>query len=140
MLIRVQNKKRLQQEAIGGRNNEPITMLGLHESEVRYIVSRVLKGLEQLHQLNLPHGALRAGNIGINRKSGKVQLLDWGLDSLRKCFNACPTQPGELYRWKYCRWSAPEQNYAPFAQCGGTKKGDIWGLGCTVIEVRIILL
>ena len=56
-MIRVQNKKLLQQQVIGGRapDSGAITMLGLKEIEVRYIVSRVLRGLEQVRRWS--HGS-----------------------------------------------------------------------------------
>ncbi|CAD7955550.1 unnamed protein product [Amoebophrya sp. A25] len=138
-LKRLSRRHEIMRAEIGiSRDNIDPGILGLAEKEVQFITTRVVKGLEQLHYLGVFHGALRCSNIGINRRSGKVQLLDWGVSKLR---TYCNDAAMSYTAWN-CRWMAPEllnegsgAPGAAFNISAMSKKSDLWSLGCCVLEM-----
>ncbi|CAD7966999.1 unnamed protein product [Amoebophrya sp. A120] len=134
-LKRLANRKEIMRNelAFSKLTSDQQAMYGLSEKEAHFILIRVLRGLEQLHYLDICHGALRASNVGINRRSGRVQLLDWGMFDLRKYCN----DEGKTWKAKNCRWIAPEclPDFGPGRGSNFSKGSDIWSLGCLLLEM-----
>ncbi|XP_005996976.1 serine/threonine-protein kinase 10-like [Latimeria chalumnae] len=103
---------------------------GLSEPQIRVICKQTLQSLEYLHNNNVIHRDLKAGNILLTLE-GDVKLADFGVSAK----NATSTQRrASFIGTPY--WMAPE-----VVICETSKdtpydyKADIWSLGITLIEM-----
>lgn len=113
---------------IGEWQSGKLYMGRLRESALVWVVQEIMQGLEFLHQDLIAHGDLHAGNVLISPE-GSVRLADYGIfDWLRdgkSGATTCVYPP-----W----WSAPEL-LCDDGQTPRSVEGDIWALGCTIIEL-----
>ncbi|KAI7865379.1 hypothetical protein BDF14DRAFT_1744347 [Spinellus fusiger] len=104
-----------------GRFDEPL---------VRFFTRQILLGLEYLHDRNVLHRDIKAGNILLDQ-NGVCKITDFGLSKVSgqdKAYD--PNGQNSIMRGTIF-WMAPEVvNSAPYSA-----KIDIWSLGCTVIEM-----
>ncbi|KJH45873.1 kinase domain protein [Dictyocaulus viviparus] len=97
---------------------------GLREIEISAICSETLSALHYLHQLQLIHRDIKAGNILLS-DSGHVKLADFGSASMS---DPAQTFIGTPF------FMAPEVILA-MDEGHYTEKADIWSLGITCIEL-----
>ncbi|KAI8342992.1 kinase-like domain-containing protein, partial [Chlamydoabsidia padenii] len=95
------------------------------ENLVAGYCTRILQGLEYLHDQNVVHCDLKAANL-LTTKSGHVKLSDFGV-SLN--LGLKETEVGNVAGTP--NWMAPEV----IELKGASTKSDIWSLGCTIIEL-----
>ncbi|OAD66853.1 hypothetical protein PHYBLDRAFT_118924 [Phycomyces blakesleeanus NRRL 1555(-)] len=97
---------------------------------VRFFTRQILLGLEYLHDRNVLHRDIKAGNILLDH-NGVCKITDFGLSKLSGQDEAYdPNAQNSIMRGTIF-WMAPEVvNRAPYSA-----KIDIWSLGCTVIEM-----
>ena len=95
----------------------------LSQTQVAYMCKSTLTALEALHEKNVVHRDLKGPNIMMDKKSGKVKLLDLGLSTKVDVGvrSACGTV---LYM-------APEVSQRQLYNC----KIDIWSLGITAMAL-----
>ncbi|KAJ6246759.1 apoptotic signal-regulating kinase 1 [Anaeramoeba flamelloides] len=99
----------------------------LEEPVIRIYTKQILTGLKYLHDRNIVHRDIKGANILVD-STGGVKLADFGAAKRLNAFNS-EDQNSSLCGTPF--WMAPEvirkQQYG--------KQGDIWSLGCTVIEM-----
>jgi serine/threonine protein kinase len=94
----------------------------LGEKPVASYMAKVLEGLHYLHQSDVVHCNLKAGNI-LMTQNGDVKLSDFGVSlNLRAIEDGKRAMPN---------WTAPEVIELKRA----STRSDIWSLGCTIIEL-----
>ncbi|KAI8086350.1 kinase-like domain-containing protein [Halteromyces radiatus] len=95
------------------------------ENLVASYCTRILHGLQYLHDQNVVHCDLKAANL-LTTKSGHVKLSDFGVSlNLRLKDNEVDAVAGTP------NWMAPEV----IELKGASTKSDIWSLGCTIVEL-----
>ncbi|KAK3236543.1 MAP3K epsilon protein kinase 1, partial [Cymbomonas tetramitiformis] len=95
------------------------------ESLVAVYISQVLEGLQYLHDQGVIHNDVKGANI-LTTKEGLVKLADFGVAmKLSEAGKKEHNVVGTPY------WMAPEV----IEMCGASYASDIWGVGCTVIEL-----
>ena len=99
---------------------------GFSVGMIRSYIRQILSGLSYLHAHNVVHCDIKGGNILVD-ESGNVKLADFGC-SYRMQHDKTMSMV-ELKGTPY--FMAPEV----FKTCKYGKKGDIWALGCTVIQM-----
>ena len=88
----------------------------IKEEEIKIYLIEILKGLQELHSMNLNHNDLKPENIFVN-KDMEIKISDTGLSKFSK---------NEII------------NYMSPEQCRGNnleKSTDIWALGCILYEM-----
>ncbi|GBG30421.1 Protein kinase, putative [Hondaea fermentalgiana] len=97
----------------------------LTEPQIRDVVAGITLGLDYVHNKNIIHRDIKAGNVLLNQ-AGHVKLADFGVSALvQSRFDRCHTAIGAPF------WMSPEC-ISEEAYDGRT---DIWSLGITVIEM-----
>ncbi|KAI8079983.1 kinase-like domain-containing protein [Halteromyces radiatus] len=100
------------------------------ESLVSYFTRQILLGLEYLHDRNILHRDIKAGNVLLTH-TGTCKITDFGLSKLSGQDKAYDAHGNNSVMRGTVFWMAPEvvsgTNY--------NAKVDIWSLGCTVIEM-----
>lgn len=100
------------------------------ESLVSFLTRQILLGLEYLHDRNILHRDIKAGNVLITH-TGTCKITDFGLSKLSGQDKAYDAHANNSVMRGTVFWMAPEvvsgTNY--------NAKVDIWSLGCTVIEM-----
>ena len=87
-------------------------------------VHQMVLGLHYLHERNILHRDIKAANILIT-KDGVCKLADFGLAAQLSYDCTTMSAAGTLF------WMPPEM----FEGSEVSKAGDIWSLGCTIIEL-----
>lgn len=107
-----------------GSLSDLIKIVKLTEEQVQYIVHGIVMGLKCLHDRQIAHRDVKAGNILLS-EAGEVKLADFGVASearlSRRTFAGSPL------------WIAPEI----ILQEPYSIKVDIWSLGITCIELAL---
>ncbi|CEG71156.1 Putative STE/STE11 protein kinase [Rhizopus microsporus] len=97
---------------------------------VQFFTRQILLGLAYLHNRNILHRDIKAGNILLN-ENGICKITDFGLSKLSGQDKAYDPHSNNSVMRGTVFWMAPEvvkgTNY--------NAKVDIWSLGCTVIEM-----
>ncbi|KAI8883098.1 kinase-like protein [Backusella circina FSU 941] len=97
---------------------------------VRFFTRQILMGLAYLHNRNILHRDIKAGNILLDQH-GTCKITDFGLSKLSGQDKAYDPHSNNSVMRGTVFWMAPEvvkgTNY--------NAKVDIWSLGCTVIEM-----
>ncbi|KAG2235652.1 hypothetical protein INT48_008528 [Thamnidium elegans] len=100
------------------------------EPLVRFFTRQILMGLAYLHNRNVLHRDIKAGNILLDQ-NGVCKITDFGLSKLSGQDKAYDPHSNNSVMRGTVFWMAPEvvkgTNY--------NAKVDIWSLGCTVIEM-----
>ncbi|CAO3628484.1 unnamed protein product [Mucor hiemalis] len=100
------------------------------EPLVRFFTRQILLGLAYLHNRNILHRDIKAGNILLDQ-NGVCKITDFGLSKLSGQDKAYDPHSNNSVMRGTVFWMAPEvvkgTNY--------NAKIDIWSLGCTVIEM-----
>ncbi|KAI9250813.1 hypothetical protein EDC94DRAFT_622508 [Helicostylum pulchrum] len=100
------------------------------EPLVRFFTRQILMGLAYLHNRNVLHRDIKAGNILLDQ-NGVCKITDFGLSKLSGQDKAYDPHSNNSVMRGTVFWMAPEvvkgTNY--------NAKIDIWSLGCTVIEM-----
>mmetsp|Transcript_65097 Transcript_65097/g.74804 ORF Transcript_65097/g.74804 Transcript_65097/m.74804 type:complete len:554 (+) Transcript_65097:222-1883(+) len=105
----------------------------LIEKVARNYTEQILEGLEYLHQHGVIHRDLKCANILLSH-DGIVKVSDFGASkkiisatmvNIEEAFQKSKSLKGSPY------WMAPEV----VKRVGHSNPADIWGLGCTVIEM-----
>ncbi|KAI8344954.1 hypothetical protein BD560DRAFT_411770 [Blakeslea trispora] len=100
------------------------------EPLVRFLTQQILMGLAYLHNRNILHRDIKAGNILLDQ-NGVCKITDFGLSKLSGQDKAYDPHSNNSVMRGTVFWMAPEvvkgTNY--------NAKVDIWSLGCTVIEM-----
>ncbi|KAI7864993.1 kinase-like domain-containing protein [Spinellus fusiger] len=115
----------------GGSISTCLTRNGcFDEPLVRYFTRQILSGLKYLHDLNILHRDIKAGNILVD-EYGVCKIADFGLSKEGDEYEAYNVNADHSSMRGTVFWMAPEV-------VRGRKynaKIDIWSLGCTVIEM-----
>ncbi|CAO3694005.1 unnamed protein product [Rhizopus stolonifer] len=97
---------------------------------VQFFIRQILLGLAYLHNRNILHRDIKAGNILLDQ-NGICKITDFGLSKLSGQDKAYDPHSNNSAMRGTVFWMAPEvvkgTNY--------NAKVDIWSLGCTVIEM-----
>ncbi|KAI9280630.1 kinase-like domain-containing protein [Sporodiniella umbellata] len=97
---------------------------------VQFFTRQILLGLAYLHNRNILHRDIKAGNILLDQ-NGVCKITDFGLSKLSGQDKAYDPHSNNSVMRGTVFWMAPEvvkgTNY--------NAKVDIWSLGCTVIEM-----
>ncbi|VDN55923.1 unnamed protein product [Dracunculus medinensis] len=103
---------------------------GLTEVQIQYVMKEILKAICFLHEKNVIHRDLKAGNVLLTNDA-KVKLADFGVSALCKdAREERSTFIGTPY------WMAPEVMLCEtFPEKRYTKVADIWSFGITLIEM-----
>ncbi|VDK17289.1 unnamed protein product [Anisakis simplex] len=103
---------------------------GLSEPQIHCVMKEVLKALQFLHQKNVIHRDLKAGNVLLTNDA-KVKLADFGVSAFCKdAREERSTFIGTPY------WMAPEVMLCEtFPEKKYNKLADIWSFGITLIEM-----
>uniref|UniRef100_A0A915C9E9 Protein kinase domain-containing protein n=2 Tax=Parascaris univalens TaxID=6257 RepID=A0A915C9E9_PARUN len=103
---------------------------GLTEPQIQCVMREVLKALDFLHQNNVIHRDLKAGNVLLTNDA-KVKLADFGVSAFCKdAREERSTFIGTPY------WMAPEVMLCEtFPEKKYNKLADIWSFGITLIEM-----
>lgn len=96
----------------------------------RSFCRNILAGLAYLHNQNIPHGDISAGNV-LQDKFGYFKFADFG-DVNRK-FKAALSKVDLSYMSNTVPYMAPEAVTHPFTY--DPMKADIWSFGCLLIEL-----
>ncbi|XP_061417544.1 dual specificity tyrosine-phosphorylation-regulated kinase 4-like [Lethenteron reissneri] len=92
---------------------------------VRLFAISLLKSLQQLRDVNVIHGDLKPGNIGIcSYEAGEVKLFDFGCS----CFD----HEEHFTKIQTRHYRAPEV----ILDLGYSFPADMWSLGCTLAELH----
>ena len=91
-------------------------VIPLSASQLLFTCKEVVAGLAYLHMKGVVHGAVRAGNVMLD-KEGRARLGDWGLHVV-------------VERDRILQWEAPDVRRSGLV----TKQSDIWSLGVLVVE------
>ncbi|XP_054777829.1 mitogen-activated protein kinase kinase kinase 1-like isoform X2 [Prosopis cineraria] len=97
----------------------------LRDSQVSSYTRQILSGLKYLHDRNVVHRDIKCANILVDA-NGSVKLADFGL-AKATTMNDVKSSKGSPY------WMAPE--VVNLKSRGYGLAADIWGLGCTVLEM-----
>jgi serine/threonine protein kinase len=111
----------------GGSVHDIIKMTNrtLTEEQIAAVCFAALKGLEYLHDANMIHRDIKAGNILLDN-SGNAKLADFGVSAqLLNTYSKKQTMAGTPH------WMSPEV----LTKSEYNKKIDIWSLGITAIEM-----
>ncbi|VDN05123.1 unnamed protein product [Thelazia callipaeda] len=127
------NRVTLLLEYCGGGAVDSIMMeLSRHltEQQIHYIMKEILKALDFLHNKNVIHRDLKAGNVLLT-SDARVKLADFGVSALCKdAREVRSTFIGTPY------WMAPEVMVCEtFPEKHYSKLADIWSFGITLIEM-----
>lgn len=97
----------------------------LNEQQIRDVAAGITLGLQYVHDKNIIHRDIKAGNILLN-VAGQVKLADFGVSALvQSRFERCHTAIGAPF------WMSPECiSEEPY-----DGRTDIWSLGITLIEM-----
>eukprot|EP00041_Stephanoeca_diplocostata_P025032 m.647185 g.647185 ORF g.647185 m.647185 type:complete len:868 (+) comp22655_c0_seq1:158-2761(+) len=103
---------------------------GLSENFIKCIANQMLSGLKHLHENNVIHRDLKAGNV-LLKADGSIKITDFGVSALlKKSGQKRDTFIGTPY------WMAPE-----VVLCENSKDkpydslADVWSFGITLIEL-----
>ncbi|KIJ27044.1 hypothetical protein M422DRAFT_128068, partial [Sphaerobolus stellatus SS14] len=95
-----------------------------------FMLLQIANGVEYLHQNNVVHGDIRAGNILVS-EDGTPCITDFGLSRLLKeselGLTTSSNAAGSL------RWMAPELLQGGLTKV--SKESDVWAFGMTILEV-----
>ncbi|KAI0306449.1 hypothetical protein B0F90DRAFT_1915460 [Multifurca ochricompacta] len=100
------------------------------EPLVRNFVRQILEGLDYVHERGIVHRDIKGANVLVDNKGG-IKISDFGIskkleDNLMPGNRLHrPSLQGSVY------WMAPEV----VKQVAYTKKVDIWGVGCLIVEM-----
>src|SRR4051794_36490547 len=96
----------------------------LTENKIKQYTREILEGVHYIHSNNIIHRDIKGANILL--KNGVCKLSDFGSAKLLD---------GEINRYNSFKgtpnWMAPEV----VKNAEYTKYSDIWGVGCTVLEM-----
>ncbi|KAH7818116.1 putative serine/threonine-protein kinase 3 [Monocercomonoides exilis] len=102
-----------------------LSLPGLPEPTIAYVIMGTLQGLRYLHGQHKMHRDIKGGNVLVNKK-GEVKLADFGITAmLNATWGRRNTFIGSPY------WMAPEMLTADSYD----KMVDIWATGITAIEL-----
>ncbi|GMF13535.1 unnamed protein product [Phytophthora lilii] len=96
----------------------------LSETLVAMYITQVLRGLAYLHEQGVLHRDVKGANI-LTTKDGLVKLADFGVAIKLNETQKANSVVGSPY------WMAPEV----IEMAGWSSASDIWGVGCTIIEL-----
>jgi len=99
---------------------------GLPEQAIQIILKQALLGLEYLHQSNLIHRDIKAGNLLVD-DDGTVALADFGVSS---SLSTSSQSVRKTFVGTTC-YMSPEV----ISQSGYDNKTDIWSFGITALEL-----
>ncbi|KAG2711567.1 hypothetical protein I3760_04G083000 [Carya illinoinensis] len=95
------------------------------EPVIQNFTRQIISGLVYSHGINIVHRNIRGASILVN-VNGEIKLADFGMAKyLTGCFSM-PSTKGNPY------WKAPE---VITNTNGPSLAGDIWSVGCTVLEM-----
>jgi serine/threonine protein kinase len=100
---------------------------GFQERIIRNYTQQILTGLCYLHENHIIHRDIKGGNILLDT-NGVVKLADFG------CSTALD-QLGETINTKQIAGSPYFMAPEVFAQSNYGRRGDVWAVGCTVIQM-----
>jgi len=101
----------------------------LSEERVVQVIVHVLRGLEFMHLHRLVHRDVKPANILIDNLSNRFKLCDWIGEEEEKAHVGQTGRPVGTPVFL-----APEVARPPHRHCT-EGKSDIWGLGCTVLNI-----
>uniref|UniRef100_A0A6B2L9D5 Protein kinase domain-containing protein n=1 Tax=Arcella intermedia TaxID=1963864 RepID=A0A6B2L9D5_9EUKA len=102
--------------------------LGINdENVICSILHQTLRGVAFLHERNIIHRDIKAGNILFNRE-GKIRIADFGVSAILSTNDEKRTTMAGTWHWM-----APEVFYPE--DCGYDFKADVWSVGITCIEL-----
>eukprot|EP01012_Entosiphon_sulcatum_P055289 TRINITY_DN76_c1_g2_i1.p1 TRINITY_DN76_c1_g2~~TRINITY_DN76_c1_g2_i1.p1 ORF type:complete len:304 (+),score=30.31 TRINITY_DN76_c1_g2_i1:34-912(+) len=95
------------------------------DAEARRFTRHILKGLDHIHSLGIPHGCLKCATVAISDK-GVAKLFDLGLPTLEVSLTISGDRQASTKLWVAPEILAGHQVNA---------QSDIWAVGCTVMEM-----
>ncbi|KAJ2671240.1 ATP binding [Coemansia sp. RSA 1085] len=117
----------------GGSVSSALASYGMFpESLVRTYTAQIIEGLAYLHGQGIIHRDIKGGNVLIDQ-DGSVKISDFGISKrVDEVVAAAATKAGRRASLQgSVFWMAPEV----VKDTHYTVKGDVWGLGCLVIEM-----
>lgn len=132
----------VQEYVPGGSVRSLIDRFGpLDERIVKIYTKQILEGLKYLHARGIVHRNLKCSNILVDNDA-TVKLSDFGASkriSFSDSYKRSPSGLAEAQRTEFGEslrgssyWMAPEV----IANTGNHKAGDVWSLGCVIVEMR----
>eukprot|EP00475_Leptophrys_vorax_P010440 TRINITY_DN1700_c0_g1_i4.p1 TRINITY_DN1700_c0_g1~~TRINITY_DN1700_c0_g1_i4.p1 ORF type:complete len:480 (+),score=157.76 TRINITY_DN1700_c0_g1_i4:128-1567(+) len=104
-----------------------VTGSPLNEEQIACVCRQIVKGLKDLHKMNMIHRDIKSGNILLTT-DGVAKLADFGVSAqLTDTINKRRTVIGTPY------WMAPEV----LSENAYDTRADIWSLGITAIEMAV---
>ncbi|KAH0791844.1 STE family protein kinase [Histomonas meleagridis] len=97
------------------------------ESQVAFIIKKVLRGLKRMHEKGIVHRDLKCGNIFLS-KAGSIKIGDFGFSTQ---LNPLKTETRSDYIVGSPYWMAPELS----DRTAYSFSSDIWSIGIMCIEM-----
>ncbi|KAI9502570.1 kinase-like domain-containing protein [Coemansia spiralis] len=115
----------------GGSVSSALASFGMFpESLVRTYTAQILEGLLYLHEQGIIHRDIKGGNVLIDQ-DGSVKISDFGISKRVDEVVAASKKDRRASLQGSVFWMAPEV----VKDTHYTFKGDVWSLGCLVIEM-----
>ncbi|KAJ2222716.1 ATP binding, partial [Coemansia sp. RSA 518] len=116
----------------GGSVSSALASYGMFpETLVRTYTAQIIKGLVYLHGQGIIHRDIKGGNVLIDQ-DGSVKISDFGISKrVDDVVTAAATKQRRASLQGSVFWMAPEV----VKDTHYTVKGDVWSLGCLVIEM-----